>query len=233
MSNGPCITTEKISVHFGQNHVLEDVSFTAYPGEVHAIIGPNGGGKTTFVKSLMGQINHAGKITMEWPKKEGVTGYMPQAITIDTTVPLTVLDYIGLCIQKRPAFLGISKRWRTAVKEVIKKLHLTGKEHYQFSELSGGERQRVLFSQALLPRPDLLILDEPMNNVDKMGSSIFSETIYEMRDMGCTIIWIHHDLAEVKEKADRVTCLKKQMMFSGVPKDVMDDEHIFKIFSTH
>jgi zinc transport system ATP-binding protein len=233
MSKGPTIETSGLCVSFNDNQVLKDVSFTAHPGEVHAIIGPNGSGKTTFIRALMGQMNHRGRIQIHWPETIGVTGYMPQTIMIDPTVPLTVLDYIAICIQKRPAIFGLSPSWKKAVEEVLELLHLTGKEKFQFSELSGGERQRVLFTQALLPKPDLLILDEPMNNVDKMGSSIFSDTIYKMRDDGCTIIWIHHDLAEVKNKADKVTCLKKEVMFSGHPEKVMDDTHIFEIFSTH
>ncbi|MGM0442897.1 MAG: metal ABC transporter ATP-binding protein [Fibrobacterota bacterium] len=231
MNKGPQITTDNLSVSFGSNNVLDKIDFRADPGQVHAIIGPNGSGKTTFIKSILGQINHSGTIRIHWPKEPGTVGYMPQTIAIDNTVPLTVLDYIAICIQKKPAIFGLSKEHRREVDRILELLHLSDKKKYMFSELSGGERQRVLFSQALIPDPDLLILDEPMNNVDRAGAGVFSETIYAMRDRGCTIIWIHHDLEEVREKADQVSCFNRNLLFTGPPSEVMDDSHILRIFS--
>lgn len=230
-SRGATVETKNLSVSFGKHTVLSNINFTANPGEIHAIIGPNGGGKSTFVKALLGQLSHKGSITQNWTGEQGTIGYMPQSVAIDNILPITVRDYLALCIQQRPAFFGLSKKVKQTVAEVLEKLHLKGKEKFLFAELSGGERQRVLFAQALIPAPGVLILDEPMNSIDKSGAAIFSEIIYQLRSEGVTIIWIHHDLAEVKEKADYVTCLNREQIFSGNPKEVMDEKHLLEIFS--
>lgn len=230
-NRGARIETQNLSVAFGKHTVLDNINFIANPGEIHAIIGPNGGGKSTFVKALLGQLAHKGTITQDWPAEPGVISYMPQSVTIDNILPITVQDYLALCIQQRPAFFGLSKKYKKSVQEVMVKLHLKGKEKFLFSELSGGERQRVLFAQTLIPAPGILILDEPMNSIDKAGAKIFSTIIEELKNEGVTIIWIHHDLAEVKEKADYVTCLNREQIFSGKPVEVMDEKHLLEIFS--
>lgn len=225
------IKVENLSLAFGKNEVLKNINFVANAGEIHCIIGPNGGGKTTFVKSILGQMRHEGKISLEWEDKAGVIGYVPQIINIDQTLPVTVSDFIALCIQKRPAFLGIDKKFKKQVDEILEKLEMKKKAKYLFSQLSGGERQRVLFPQALIPNPDLLILDEPMNSIDKSGAEIFSKIIKELSQKGATVIWVHHDLAQVRKIADKVICINKSAVFSGKPSEIMDEKNLLKIFS--
>lgn len=228
---GPRITVENLSLSFGKNTVLNAIDFCANPGEIHCIIGPNGGGKSTLIKSLLGQMHHKGQIKFDWADKPGITGYVPQVVTIDQTLPINVYDFIALCIQQRPAFLGIRKDLKKRVDELLEMLSMGKKGKYIFSELSGGERQRVLFAQALIPQPQLLILDEPMNSIDKSGAEVFSKLIRGLRDQGVTIIWIHHDLADVRKHADVVTCINRSLLFSGNPADVMDEKHLLEIFS--
>jgi zinc transport system ATP-binding protein len=232
MANGVNIKVENLSLSFGQNEVLKNIDFVAKAGEIHCIIGPNGGGKTSFVRSLLGQTRHEGKISFEWQDKKGVIGYVPQTIHIDQTLPINVTDFIALCIQKRPAFLGVDKKFKKDVDKILEKLDMKNKAKYLFSELSGGERQRVLFAQALIPTPQLLILDEPMNSIDKSGAEIFSRIIGELKQNGVTIIWIHHDLTQVQKIADKVSCINKSVVFSGEPKSVMDEKNLLKIFSS-
>lgn len=228
---GPTVTCKNVSLNFGKNRVLNSINLTAKKGELHAIIGPNGGGKSTLIKSILGQLHHDGEISIEWEDKPAVIGYVPQSIHIDKTVPVTVEDFITLCIQDKPVFTGLSKTYKEKVKNIISKMRLTGKEKFLFSELSGGERQRVLFAQALIPSPNLLILDEPMNSIDQDGSKIFSDIIDELKNDGVTIIWVHHDLKEVREKFDKVTCINRDIIFSGAPKDVMDEKNLLEIFT--
>ncbi|MCL1946815.1 MAG: metal ABC transporter ATP-binding protein [Chitinivibrionia bacterium] len=232
MANGVNIKVENLSLSFGKNEVLQNINFEAKAGEIHCVIGPNGGGKTTFAKSLLGQTYHNGKITFEWIEKRGIVGYVPQIINIDKTLPVNVLDFIALCIQKRPAFLGVDKKFKKQVDETLDKLEMKNKSKYLFSELSGGERQRVLFAQALIPNPQLLILDEPMNSVDKSGAEVFSRIIDGLKQNGATVIWIHHDLEQVQKIADKVSCINKTVVFSGEPKSVMNEKNLLKIFSS-
>jgi len=216
---------------FGKNCVLKGVNLFAKPGELHCIIGPNGGGKSTLIKAILGQLHHEGTITMEWSKEPGTIGYVPQIIEVDKTVPLTVQDFISLCVQKQPTFFGVSRKIRAKVDEVLKRVNMFEKKKFLFSELSGGERQRVLFAQALIPNPDILILDEPMNSIDRTGAEIFNSIIDDLKAQGVTVIWVHHDLAEVREKADYVTCINREVIFQGIPHEVMDEKHLLEIFT--
>lgn len=228
---GPAITFDSLGVQFGKSKVLQNISFQADAGKVHAIIGPNGGGKSTLIKSLLGQIRHSGTITIDWPKEPGAIGYVPQIIEIDKTLPVNVENFISLCVQNRPAFLGVAKEMRQVVLQTLSRLGLEGKEKLLFSELSGGERQRVLFAQALIPSPDLLVLDEPMNSLDHSGADTFASLIEELKAEGVTIVLIHHDLEQVEKISDSVTCINREILFSGEPHKVMDKEHLLKIFS--
>jgi zinc transport system ATP-binding protein len=232
MVKGVNIKVENLSLTLGKNEILKKIDFEAKAGEIHCLIGPNGGGKTTLVRSLLGQTHHSGKITFEWLEKKGVIGYVPQIITIDKTLPINVSDFITLCIQKRPAFLGVDKKLKKQLDETLEKLDMRSKEKYLFSELSGGERQRVLFAQALIPTPQLLFLDEPMNSIDRSGAEIFSKIINELKQGGATIIWVHHDLEQVRKIADKVSCINKTIVFSGKPKNVMDEKNLLKMFSS-
>jgi len=231
ITRGPIVNCANLSMTFGKSCVLDKIDFTAKPGELHCIIGPNGGGKSTFVKSLLGQLRHEGSISLEWDNQPGRIGYVPQTIEVDKTVPLTVENFISLCVQNRPAFLGISKRVKKEIDSVLERVNMLHKKKLLFSELSGGERQRVLFAQALIPSPDLLILDEPMNSIDRTGAAIFSGIIDDLKKEGVTVIWVHHDLAQVREKADVVTCINRSIIFQGVPRDVMDEKHLLEIFT--
>jgi zinc transport system ATP-binding protein len=225
------IKVQNLSLAFGKNEVLKNVDFVANAGEIHCIIGPNGGGKTTLVKSILGQMYHKGNILLEWENKPGVIGYVPQTINIDQTLPVTVSDFIALCIQNRPAFLGVDKKFKKQLDETLERLEMKDKAKYLFSQLSGGERQRVLFAQALIPSPDLLILDEPMNSIDKNGAQIFSKIIIELSQKGTTVIWVHHDLAQVQKIANKVICINGSVVFSGKPSEVMNEKNLLKIFS--
>lgn len=228
---GPEVLCKKVSLQFGRNIVLNNIDFNAFPGKIHCLIGPNGGGKSSLIKSILGQLHHTGTITLNWPDSGRTVGYVPQQVNLDKTLPVTVKNFLALCVQKRPAFLGVQKTAAPAVEKVLSEVKMKEKENLLFSELSGGERQRVLFAQSLVPQPGLLILDEPMNSIDKGGAQIFSEIIKRMASKGVTVIWVHHDLAEVRKVADTVTCLNREMIFSGNPQEVMDERHLLEIFA--
>ncbi len=226
---GPEVVCSSVSLAFGRNVVLQDISFKAAPGTIHCVIGPNGGGKTCLIKSILGRMRHTGTITVTWEDDNRTIGYVPQQVQLDKTLPVSTRDFIALCVQRRPAFLGIHKSIQQEVQKVLAEVKMHSKEKLLFSELSGGERQRILFAQALIPKPRLLILDEPMNSIDKSGAQIFAEKIQQLASEGVTIIWIHHDLAEVRKIADTVTCINREILFSGKPEEVMDEQHMLEI----
>lgn len=230
-ARGPAIRFERVNLTLGGTRILEDVSFTVASGEIHCLIGPNGGGKTSLVRSLLGQMPHEGRIEIAW--NDGTTiGYVPQALDFDKTLPVTVMDFMAIVCEKvRPAFVGASRVRRSEAEAALDRVGLAGKRKRKLGSLSGGERQRVLFAQALLPPPSLLVLDEPMTAMDEMGAGRFASLIKELAADGVTIVWIAHDLAQVRAMANTVTCLDRVVLKHGPPDEVLGSLDAAQIFA--
>jgi zinc transport system ATP-binding protein len=228
---GPGIRFEHVGLALGGTQILQDVNFSIAPGGIHCVIGPNGGGKTSLIRSLLGQMPHTGNIAISWGDTRTV-GYVPQALDFDRTLPVTVDDFMAMvCQKRRPAFLGLSKANRARAGAALDRVGLIGKRNRKLGSLSGGERQRVLFAQALIPEPGLLVLDEPMTSMDEIGAGRFVEVIQEVAREGVTVVWIAHDLAQVRELASGVTCINRTVLFSGSPREVLADLNVDVLFS--
>ncbi len=219
--HGPAIEFERVGLTLGNTQILENISFTVSAGTVHCVIGANGGGKTSLVRSLLGQMPHTGRITIRW-KDNRVIGYVPQTLDFDKTLPVTVSDFMGMACQRRPVFLGITRSRRQEIDEVLTRLGLAGKGHYKLGTLSGGERQRVLFAQALIPTPSLLVLDEPMTGLDVTGHDLIERSIVEFAQSGGTVVWINHDIVQVGEIADTVTYVDREVRLQGNARQVLE-----------
>ncbi len=218
--HGPGVAFSGVGLRLGATEILRDISFAIAPGQLHCVIGPNGGGKTSLIRSLLGQMPHTGEIRIDWTGGRRI-GYVPQVLEFDRHLPMTVDDFMAIVSQDRMAIFGIARGKRRAVDEALDKVGMTGKRTRRMGELSGGERQRVLFAQALIPPPDLLVLDEPLAGIDAVGASIVAGLVAGLRDCGATVVWIHHDLAEVRRMADSVTCVERTVLFSGTPAEVL------------
>ena len=191
------IAVNDVSVAFGANTVLEDISFTLSPGKIITLLGPNGAGKSTIVRVVLGLTEPTSGTVTRTP---GLTvGYVPQKLYLDPTMPLTVARFLRL---KR----GVSK---------VNAAHLTGKP---MQRLSGGEMQRVLLARALLARPQLLVLDEPTQGVDVNGQVALYDLITRLRDeLNCAVLMVSHDLHLVMAKTDTVLCINRHICCSGEP----------------
>ena len=108
-SVGPTLDFDKVSLTLGRTTILDDVSFQVEPGSIHALVGPNGGGKSSLIKTLLGQTPHQGRLSLQWPATPGTIGYVPQALEFDRGLPMTVDDFMAAMCQRRPAFLGVSR----------------------------------------------------------------------------------------------------------------------------
>lgn len=231
MRGGPSIHFDGVSLKLGGNLILDGVDFTVDAGSIHFIIGPNGGGKTSLVRSMLGQMPHSGDIRICWGD-DWTMGYVPQSLDFDDTLPMTVADFMSMIGQRRPAFLGLKKDRMTEVREALDRVDMLVKIDRPFGSLSGGERQRVLLAQALMPTPKLLVLDEPATGLDKSGAAIMHGIVEELADAGTTVLVIHHDLGLVREMGHGVTCINREMLFSGDPREELTPERIFSIFSS-
>ena len=204
---------------FGALTATNDLSFTVEPGEIHALIGPNGAGKTMLLKCLMGFYKPtSGSIER---KEQLKIGYMPQSISIINTMPITVKDFIT--VRKEYDDISLNKViTEVSIGEIVNK---------QLSVLSGGEMQRVLLARSLLNNPDLLILDEPAQNLDISGQLNFYkliQEIYSKRDI--SILMVSHDLHLVMVSTKKVLCLYKHICCSGAPQQIAKDPEFLSMF---
>lgn len=229
--SGPAIVFDSVDLTLGRTGILDRVTFRVASGSIHAVVGPNGGGKSSLVRTLLGQSPHKGLVRLDWPRQgPGAVAYVPQALEFDRGLPMTVEDFLAVLCQRRPAFLGPDRRIDYAA--ALARVGMEGKRMRRFGALSGGERQRVLLAQALIPAPDLLILDEPMTALDEAGAAIFETLLAELKVSGTTVLWIEHDLAAVRRLANRVTGLNKVVLFDGPPAEVLSPERVMDLFST-
>ena len=217
---GPSIEFDRVGLTLGATRILEDISFSIPAGTIHCIIGANGGGKTSLVRSLLGQMPHTGRITIHWHENR-VIGYVPQTLDFDGTLPVTVDDFMAMTCQRRPVFLGMSRARRQQIASVLDRVGLAGKGRYKLGTLSGGERQRVLFAQALIPAPSLLVLDEPMTGLDVGGRAVLERSIAEFARAGGTVVWINHDIVQVSELADTLTYIDRDIRLQGNAREVL------------
>jgi len=236
--SGPSIQCQQLGLRLGGVEILSAIDITIPAAEIHCVIGPNGGGKTSFVRSLLGQMPHSGKVEISWAsdsspnaKQKNTIGYVPQFLDFDKSLPISVYDFMAMiCNTSRPAFAGFSRGKRELTETALERVGLKGKSKTQLGNLSGGERQRMLFAQALIPQPELLILDEPMTSLDNRGEEIFLSLIEELRSQGVTIVWIAHDLQQVRELASTISCINRTLVYTGPPQPFLDSDEAAKLF---
>ncbi|MFJ3413331.1 metal ABC transporter ATP-binding protein [Pseudomonas protegens] len=230
---GPAIEFDQVSLTLGRTTILDRVAFQVQPASVHALVGPNGGGKSSLIKTLLGQMPHQGQLRLQWPDAPGTIGYVPQALEFDRGLPMTVDDFMAAMCQRRPAFLGLSRHYAQAIGEALERVGMQDKRKRRMGALSGGERQRVLLAQGLIPAPQLLVLDEPMSALDEAGIQVFERLLHDWRQSGITLLWIEHDLEAVGRLADRVTGLNRRVLFDGPAQQTLTPERLLSLFSTH
>ncbi len=229
MIKGSSLKIKNLSLTIGKTKILENINLHIKSGEIHSIIGPNGGGKTSFLKCILGQVSYTGEIFIEY-EKDNIIGYVPQILDFEKSLPITVEDFLCLCYQTKPAFLGPNKKNKEFFNKILKEVGLDNKNKRLLGNLSGGELQRLLLAQSINPRPNLLILDEPFSGVDTIGEEYFLKTIKKLKEEGITIIWIHHNINHVKKIADKITCIKKSVYFSYNKDDEISKSDLLDIY---
>lgn len=202
---------------YGNKVVLKDISLTVWEHDFLGIIGPNGGGKTTLLKIILGLLNpERGTIRFFDNGKETdrlKIGYLPQMNQIDKKFPISVYDVIlsGLSSEKR-LFRSFSEQQRRRTDEVIRQMGLEALSDRPIGELSGGQLQRVLLGRAIVSRPRLLILDEPNSYVDKRFESRFYELLEEI-NRESAIILVSHDIGTVLRMVKNIACVNETLHY--------------------
>lgn len=229
------IELDDVRVTRGGSALLTGVDLHVHCGQLTALIGHNGAGKTTLMRALLREIPYQGAIRhldeggREIPHLR--TGYVPQQLRFDESMPVTVEDFLASALQKRPVWLGVGKRGRALVAQTLEQVEGQGLQKRPMGRLSGGELQRVLLALALTPAPDLLLLDEPVSGVDQNGQMLFLDTVLRLREHHhMAILLVSHDFALVGKYADRVALLDKRVLCQGAPDEVFASEEFRTAF---
>ena len=203
------ISVENLTLRYGGQTALAHVDMAIDAGEIVTVVGPNGSGKTSLLRAIIGAVTPAAGRVHRQPGLR--IGYVPQRLHIDPTLPITVQRFLRLRG-------GVS---RAACARALDQAGVPDLSPRQMADLSGGQFQRVLLAQALIHRPDLLLLDEATQGLDQPGSAAFYRRIEDVRrDTGCAVLMISHELHVVMSASDRVICLNGHVCCEGAPEVV-------------
>ena len=215
------VKLENAGVQRTSKWLVKGISLEVSQGQIVTLIGPNGSGKTTTAKMILNIMSaDEGQITRNTNKM----AYVPQKINIDWTMPLRVID-----------FMKITNNLNN--NQVLESLTTTGVDkllYNQIHNLSGGEFQRVLIARAIAKKPDLLVLDEPVQGVDYNGEIALYNLIKKISvTLNCGILLISHDMHFVMSTTDHVICLNGHICCSGTPSSVVKNPEYIKLFGEH
>jgi zinc transport system ATP-binding protein len=229
-----CVKIRDIGVSFGNQVVLEHIDLHLHCGELMAVIGRNGAGKSTLVKAVLDDIPHSG--TVEFRDRENGTikqirmGYVPQSLNLEANAPMDVYDLISSFRSTWPVFFK-NKKLEAEIGEALEEFDAKALLHRQVGKLSGGELQRVLLTLAVMDRPNLLLLDEPVSGIDKNGMDLFYEKMdYLRKNYDMAILLVSHDLDYVAKYANRVALIDQTVLMQGTPREVFGSREFARIF---
>ena len=214
------ITADNISLNHQGKNILDSVSFKLHQGEFITLIGPNGAGKSSLIKILLGLIHQdSGKVKYS---KNIRLGYTPQTFSPNPFIPISVIDFLSLN----------QKVEITLTNEIIEITGIAGLLDSPLKKLSGGELQKVLLARALLNKPNVLILDEPAQNLDIDGQMQLYKLIQDIHQKNnCAVLMVSHDLHRVMKESTQVLCLYHHICCQGHPESILNNEQFSDLFA--
>ena len=222
MTHEEVVTLDDIWVHYNSTPILEGISLSIEQNDFLGIIGPNGGGKTTLLKVILGLVQPSrGEVTVlgKPPQRSRSSiGYVPQYNLFDRDFPISVWE---VTLMGRYGRTGLFKRYstedRTMARNALKTVDMLDHKNQQMGKLSGGEQQRVLIARALVSEPRLLLLDEPIASVDSTMQTEFYELLDRLKQR-MAIVLVSHDISAVSVYVDKIACLNRQLFHHGSPE---------------
>lgn len=208
------ITLRNVSVSYDAHTALEEVNLDIYEDDFIGIIGPNGGGKSSLVKAIMGEVKYRGEIVFDDMLRRGnhyKIGYMPQVSQFDMRFPISIEEVVLSGLQTEKGFFGrYTTKDRERVAEILKKMGIEELAKRPIGEVSGGQMQRALLCRAIIAEPKLLILDEPTNFVDNSFEQEFYAMVAELSKQMAVII-VSHDLGTITSIVKSIVCVNRSV----------------------
>ncbi|MGN6368239.1 MAG: metal ABC transporter ATP-binding protein [Phycisphaerae bacterium] len=232
------ICIHDVSFAYDRRPALQHITLHVKRGSTLGIIGPNGGGKSTLMKLMLGVIKpDSGSITVlgkspaEACANGALVGYVPQRHVLDWSFPITVRQVVTLgLIGRKGTFGGFSRDQKNQVERTLAAVEMMKHADQPIGGLSGGQQQRVFIARALVNEPQILFLDEPTTGIDQAGQEKFLNLLNELKKQyGLTLVMVSHDLRSVVASCDRVACLSRNLHYHDRPQGLSSDV-LFKVF---
>jgi len=238
-SGGSVVEAHHLTAGYGRTPIWSDASFSFEAGECVAVLGPNGSGKSTLLRLLLGLLHPlAGRLSVfgEPPRRGSARiGYVPQARAFDTETAIRGVDLVALGVDGHrwgvPLPSARRRAARARIDQAIEAVHASAYAGRGIGQVSGGERQRLLVAQALVGLPDLLLLDEPLANLDLANQAAMAELVAGVaRDRGITVVLVAHDLNPLRRVVDRVCYVAGGGVLIGPPDEVVTGPVLSRLY---
>ncbi|MDH2925452.1 manganese/iron transport system ATP-binding protein [Nicoletella semolina] len=239
MNKSPaCIKVDQLSVRYNNGHTaLHDVSFTLENGTICALIGVNGGGKSTLFKSIMGLVSPLtgsvllNNLPVKKALKQNRVAYVPQSEEVDWQFPVSVYDVV---MMGRYGYMNFLRRPSSTdklkVKEAMQRVGVELLQNRQIGELSGGQKKRVFLARALAQESDIILLDEPFTGVDVKTENAIVDLLKQLREEGHLILVSTHNLASIPSFCDQVLMINRTLLAAGKTENTFTNQNLEKVF---
>lgn len=232
------VEIKDLSVKLNNSEVLSSINLSLNAGRFLGIVGPNGCGKTTLLRTIIGSIKPSSGsvavcgITPEYAVRKNLIGYLPQSQNIISNFPARAVDVVLMGLyHELGMFRWPTKKYRNRAFAALDTLGMSGLGEAPFSRLSGGQQQRVSIARALINKPCLLILDEPNTGMDMAGQNDFYRLLKGLQQsMGLAIIMVSHDIGTITSYVDEIACLNKTLHYHGSPVGALDESVLEKLY---
>ncbi len=235
--DAPIVEISDVSAGYEEKLAVENVSLKIWPGQFVAVVGPNGGGKTTLLRTILGAVPlKRGRVIIGGKKVRGAAlervGYVPQLETIDWNFPITVEEVLLMGLFRKNHWLKrVNKTDLKKIDSMLERLNLSGLGKRHIRELSGGQQQAVFLGRALLGDPELILLDEPTSGLDIRSRDDVIHFLHEINHQGVAIVITAHDLNWVAAHLPWVICLNRRVIAEGKPQEVFTSAVLQETYS--